>query len=186
MADVLIIGDGPGGLSAALLLAKNGLETVVLGMDGTPMHKAKLFNYLGIDEIDGSEFQRRAREQVRRHGATVQQGEVTELSQAGDGFDAVTAEGQQYHGKYLILAVGTKRDIAKGLGVATDSDGVVEVDRDGRTSVNNCYALGWTTKKHKTQAIISAGHGASAALDILSQEKGKEFHDFDVVEASGS
>ena len=38
MSSALIVGDGPGGLSAALYLAKNDIETTIFGQDETPMH----------------------------------------------------------------------------------------------------------------------------------------------------
>jgi thioredoxin reductase len=53
MPDVIVIGDGPGGLSAALFLAKNKLDVVVFGQDKTAMNYALLRNYLGIPEILG-------------------------------------------------------------------------------------------------------------------------------------
>jgi len=68
--DALVIGGGPAGLSAALFTAKNGLDTVVFDTDGTWMHKAHLFNYLGIDSVDGSAFVHDAREQVRHSAPT--------------------------------------------------------------------------------------------------------------------
>jgi flavin-dependent dehydrogenase len=40
MPDVIVIGDGPGGLSAALFLAKNKMDVVVFGEDKTAMHWA--------------------------------------------------------------------------------------------------------------------------------------------------
>jgi thioredoxin reductase len=46
MARVNIVGDGPGGLSAALFLAKNGHEVKVFGQDTTAMNFAYLYNYL--------------------------------------------------------------------------------------------------------------------------------------------
>ncbi|MCC7494825.1 MAG: NAD(P)/FAD-dependent oxidoreductase [Fimbriimonadaceae bacterium] len=180
MQDVLVVGDGPGGLSAALLLAKCGLSVEVCGVDGTPMHRAMVYNYLGIPAISGSEFQRVAREQVSAQGAVLRQAEVTGLAAAAAGFTVQTADGAS-RGRYLVLAIGSKRELVDQLGLARDEQGVVLVDRDGRTSLDKVYALGWTARKHKTQAVIAAGEGAAVALDILSIEKGKEFHDFDVV-----
>ncbi len=64
MAHIAIVGDGPGGLSAALFLAKAGQTVTVFGTDETARHYAYLHNYLGIAEISGSDFQRVARDQV--------------------------------------------------------------------------------------------------------------------------
>lgn len=64
MPDVIVIGDGPGGLSAALFLAKNGSDVVVFGQNNTAMNWALLRNYLGIPEIAGTEFQKVARAQA--------------------------------------------------------------------------------------------------------------------------
>lgn len=177
--NVLIIGDGPGGLSAALFLAKNGMSVDVFGTDGTPMHKAMLKNYLGIEELAGTEFQERAREQVAGFGANLHEAKVTEIEQTTDGFKLVTDDGAEHTGDYVIVAVSNKR-LLDQLGVERDEKGAV-VDRNGRTSVDRAYAVGWATRGQKIQAIISAGDGAAAALDILSLEKGEPMHDFDVV-----
>ncbi len=171
MADILIIGDGPAGLSAALFLAKNGHQPTVFGTDQTPMHKAMLYNYLGIEEMTGSDFQRLARQQVQRHGVTIVDAEVTDLAKTGETF-AVTAGGDSYAAPAL----------AKSIGLELNEKKTVDTDRDGRTAVDRCYVVGWSSRPEKIQAIISAGDGAAAALDILSREAGKPFHDFDVVE----
>ncbi len=93
MSDVAVIGGGPAGLSAALFTAKNGLDTVVFDTDGTAMHAAHLFNYLGIKSIDGEEFLEVAREQVDEQGAERKQGEeVTNVEQADNGFTVTTEE----------------------------------------------------------------------------------------------
>ena len=68
--DVIVVGDGPGGLSAALFLAKAGKSVVVYGQDNTAMHAALLKNYLGIPEMTGSDFQTIARDQVAAHPDT--------------------------------------------------------------------------------------------------------------------
>ena len=86
MANVLIVGDGPAGLSAALFLAKKGMEVAVFGVDKSDMHRAMLYNYLGIPEIKGSNFQKIAREQVKGFGASVQNLGVTGIEKTAAGF----------------------------------------------------------------------------------------------------
>ena len=181
MADVLIIGDGPAGMSAALFLAKNGQNVTVFGQNGTPMHKAMLYNYLGIPEMTGSEFQRVSREQVLILVATVEDVEITGAKQTADGFAVTTANGDRKEGKYLMLATGTNTKLAEDLGLDKKDKGIV-ADGDGKTSVDGLFAVGWNTRLIRTQAIISAGQGAAAALEILSVETGGDVHDFDVVE----
>lgn len=181
MANAIVVGDGPGGLSAALYLAKNDMEVTVFGQDKTPMHKAMLYNYLGIKEISGPDFQKLCREQVTGFGAKVVDAEVTGGEKTGNGFKVTTADGGSHEATYLIIATGAKVQLVDDLGPEMDGD-EMKADRDGRTSVKGLYAVGWTARRDKIQAIISAGEGAAAALDILSAEAGKDLHDFDVLE----
>jgi thioredoxin reductase len=180
MTDVIIIGDGPGGLSAALFLAKNGQDVLVFGQDKTPMHYAMLNNYLGIRQITGSDFQKIAREQVTGFGATIQEQAVTGIEQKNGGFVVTTEGGDRHESKYVVIAEGKGLALAEGLGLAKTEVGV-EVDQNYRTSIDRLYVVGRSTRVPRSQAIISAGSGAVAALDILSTEKGKHFNDFDSV-----
>ena len=180
MASVLVVGDGPGGLSAALFLAKNGMEVTVFGQDTTPMHKAMLYNYLGIPELAGSDFQRISRDQVKARGARIEDVQVAAVEKTHNGFTVTTEDGATHEGNYLILAAGTNVKLGVNIGLERGPDGLV-CDRDGRTAVEGLYVVGWSTRLRKTQAIISAGQGASTALDILSTEAGEDVHDFDVV-----
>ncbi|RKD95078.1 NAD(P)/FAD-dependent oxidoreductase [Halopiger aswanensis] len=182
MVDVAIVGGGPAGLSAALFTGKNGLETVVFDTDETWMHKAHLFNYPGIRSISGSEFMELTRGQVRDRGSDVREGEeVTDIEPTGDGFEIETEDGT-YDADYVVLATGADRSIAEDLEVDFSDDGTVDVDLDTETSIEDLYATGAMVRDEEWQAVIAAGDGASAALDILSKEKGEHFHDFDVPE----
>ena len=104
MASIIIVGDGPGGLSAALFLAKAGQDVTVFGMDRTGMNHAYLYNYLGIPEIDGPSFQQLARFQVTSFGARIVDEEVEEAAVEGSGF-SVSADGG-CRGDYLVLRRG--------------------------------------------------------------------------------
>ena len=179
MATIAVIGDGPAGLSAALFLAKNGQTVTVYGQDETAMHYALVRNYLGIDEIGGTEFQERARAQVERHGAGIVDDRVTDIGRGGDGFRVTTEGGTEAQADYLVLAAAKKGGaLAAQLGIEATADGV-EVDTEYRTTVDKVYAVGRLARPDRSQAIVSAGAGAVAALDILSRETGKDFHDWD-------
>ncbi|ELY84633.1 NAD(P)/FAD-dependent oxidoreductase [Natrinema altunense] len=179
-ASVIVIGGGPAGLSTALLTAKNGLETTVFDTDETWMHKAHLFNYLGIGSVGGSEFMATARQQVDDFGADRRQSEeVTAVSEAGDGF-AVETEDGEYEADFVVLATGANRDIADDLGVAFAEDGTVDVGIEMETSLAGVYATGAMVRAEEWQAAIAVGDGAAAALNILSSVRGEHYHDFDV------
>jgi thioredoxin reductase (NADPH) len=176
--DVVIVGDGPGGLSAALFLAKNGLSTVVYGQDKTAMHWALVRNYLGLNDIHGSEFQKFARQQAGRWGALLEDRHVDAITRNGDGFTVTLEGGEQVSSRYVILSEGKSPRLAQELGASFEGPRVV-TDKNNQTSVAGVYAVGRSARPGRSQAIISAGDGAVAAIDILSKEKGQDFSDWD-------
>ena len=184
MADVIVVGGGPAGLSAALFTSKNGLDTTVFDTGETWMQKAHLFNYLGIRSMDGGVFMQRAREQVTAdHGATLNEGEeVSTVETDGDGFTVATDE-DEYEADYVVLATGANHSLAEDLGCEFTDEDVVDVDLTMETSVTDVYATGALVRAEEWQAIISAGDGGAAALNILSKEEGESFHDFDTPDA---
>jgi thioredoxin reductase (NADPH) len=180
MPEVTIIGGGPAGLSAGLFTAKNGLETTVFDTDETWMHKAHLFNYLGIRSVSGDEFMELARGQAADRGVTLHQGEEVDDVTATDGGFTVSTSDETYGSDYVVLATGADRDMAEKLGCEFEDNGTVSVNLSMETSVPDAYATGAMVRDQEWQAIISAGDGGAAALDILSKEEGEHFHDFDV------
>jgi thioredoxin reductase len=179
MADVAIVGGGPAGLSAGLFAAKNGLDVTLFDTDATWMHKAHLFNYLGIGSVDGSAFMETARQQVDDFGVDRRDERVEAVAATDDGFAVTTDGGDEHAADYLVLATGANRDLAEALGCATTDEGVVEVDVTMETSVDGAYATGAMVRAEEWQAVISAGDGAAAALNVLTRERGEHFHDFD-------
>jgi thioredoxin reductase len=179
MADVAIVGGGPAGLSAGLFAAKNGLDVTLFDTDATWMHKAHLFNYLGIGSVDGSAFMETARQQADDFGVDRRDERVEAVAATDDGFAVTTDGGDEHAADYLVLATGANRDLAEALGCATTDEGVVEVDVTMETSVDGAYATGAMVRAEEWQAVISAGDGAAAALNVLTRERGEHFHDFD-------
>jgi thioredoxin reductase len=177
MARVNIVGDGPGGLSAALFLAKNGHEVTVYGQDKTAVNFAYLYNYLGIPEISGTSFQAVARRQVEALGARILDEEVTAVG--ADETLIVTTESGESESDYLILTEGKNPVLARSLGVDEDDAGAISVDSNYMSSIDRVYVLGRAVRPTRSQAIISAGAGAVAALDILARESGSDVQDWD-------
>jgi thioredoxin reductase len=182
MTHVVVVGGGPAGLSAALFCAKNGLDVTVFDTDDTWIHMAHLFNYPGIESIDGDEFLERAREQVEEFGVDRHQGEaVTGVGGSGDGFVVETDEGD-YDADYVVFATGTDRDLAEELGCETTEAGPVTVDIDMETSVDDVYATGATARAEKWQAVIAAPHPAAnpdAAYVLTAWQVRQDMDEYD-------
>lgn len=179
MPTVIVIGDGPGGLSAALFLAKNKVDVVVFGEDKTAMNYAHLNNYLGLPDIGGTEFQQRARAQVESFGARFRAEHVAEVGGTAGNFTVKTADGDRLTAKYLILSEGKGPRLAKTLGLDFDDAKGIATDKNAHTSFAGVYVVGRSARPGRSQAIISAGDGAAAAIDILSREAGHDVLDWD-------
>jgi thioredoxin reductase (NADPH) len=179
MARVIVVGDGPAGLSAALFIARNDHEVVVYAQDETAMHYALVHNYLGIDEIDGTDFQERARAQVVDAGAEIVDRAVTRIEPDDDGFAVTPEDDGVDHCDYVVLAGGkAAQRLAEAVG-AERAGGRVVVDTEYATTVDGLYAVGRVARPNRSQAVISAGAGATAALDILAREAGRDVTDWD-------
>ncbi len=180
MTSTIVIGDGPAGLTAALFLARSADHTVtVYGTDQTGLHWALLHNYPGVPDVLGEDLHRTAREQVRAAGAQLVESKVTGAALGPEGFTVSAEDGSAAVCDYLVLATGKGgAKLARGLGLDAVPDGVA-ADRDGRTAVDRLYAVGRISRPHRSHAVISAGAGAAAAVDILSREAGRDVTDWD-------
>jgi len=180
MPDVIVIGDGPGGLSAALFLAKNKMDVVIYGQDTTAMNYALLKNYLGIAEMLGSDFQKIARAQVEAVGGRIRTDRVQTVAAGNDGrWNVVLQSGDTATCRYLILSEGKAPRLAQQLGLVFDEATGIPTDKNARTRLDTVYVVGRSARPGRSQAVISAGDGAAAAIDILSREKNESFLDWD-------
>lgn len=180
MAEIVIVGDGPGGLSAALFLARGGHTVTLFGQDQTAVNYAQLNNYLGVLQIDGPDFQAIARGQATTAGATLRSELVTAVS-AAERVSATTESGESIEGDYLILSEGKNPVLARSLELKETEAGAMAVDRDYKSSRDRVYVIGRSARPTRSQAIISAGAGATAASDILAREEGKDVQDWDSI-----
>jgi thioredoxin reductase (NADPH) len=111
--DSIVVGGGPSGLTAAIYMAREGLDVLVIeraGLGGQVGITQTLDNFPGFhDGISGSEFADRLVLQARRFGVEIMQAqEVSKLQQNGDYWEVNTSDGQCYCTKAVLLATGAR------------------------------------------------------------------------------
>ena len=113
MYDILIIGSGPAGLSAAVAAQGRGRKCLVISnpQDENPLSKAPLVdNYLGMPGVTGREMLERFRAHALEMGAEIREGRVL-TAMAMDGKIWLTVGSDVIEGKKLILAAGIQRGV---------------------------------------------------------------------------
>ncbi len=111
MVDVLIIGAGPAGLSAAIYVQRSGkkavcLEALVVG--GQIVNTPDIANYPGIKKTSGFEFSKGLYEQATELGAEVEYEKAVSIKKEEDDFRVLTESGKEFTSKAVIIATGAK------------------------------------------------------------------------------
>jgi len=110
--DLIVVGSGPAGLTAALYAAREGINTLVIergGVGGQAGVTERLDNFPGFPEgVTGAEFADRLRRQAERFGVEILSAqEVSGISLDGDYRCVTTADGAEYGAWAVLLAVGS-------------------------------------------------------------------------------
>ncbi|MBU2538966.1 MAG: NAD(P)/FAD-dependent oxidoreductase, partial [Proteobacteria bacterium] len=103
--DCIIIGAGPGGLQAAIHLARYNRKVVLFDQGGgRTRHALHIENYLGLEVTSGKELVDTGIKQIKSFGAEFKREHVSAV-QSGDGFTVITDKGQ-YQAPYVIVSAG--------------------------------------------------------------------------------
>ncbi|MFC7045176.1 FAD-binding protein [Halobacteriaceae archaeon GCM10025711] len=185
MHDVLIVGGGVAGRSAAIFTARAGLDTLVVSHDESILRRnAHLENYPGFPAgVDARLLLSMMRDQAERAGVAFTDDRVVDVAREADGF-AVTGERSSYEARRVIAASWAESGYLDGLDVEREQRGskqFVVPDEAGHTNVDGLYAAGRLAAQYH-QTVVAAGHGAQVGLTVVHDSDVPFYHDWVVPE----
>jgi thioredoxin reductase (NADPH) len=180
--DVIVVGGGVAGLSAATFTARHELETLVLDAGESILRRnANLENFPGFPGgVNARLLLEMMGDQAEESGCECQEGAVTRVETTADGFTVETGDGDRYGADYVIAATKNTTeylDPIDGVGIIERGKAFVNTDDRGRTGVDGLYAAGRMAEKPH-QAVVAAGHGAEVAITLLEDVDRPFYHDW--------
>lgn len=158
MHDIIVIGGGPAGMTAALYGLRNGKSVLVLekhGFGGQITYSPKVENIPGFESLSGNEFADRFMDQILLQGAEVELENAVKINLENGIFTVSTEEGSSFEGRSVILANGVRHRM---LGLDGENDLVGE-------GISFCAVCDGDFYSGKTVCV--AGGGNSALQEAL-------------------
>ena len=161
MLDIIIVGAGPAGLTAAIYARRAGKSVMILEKEsfgGQIVYSPKIENYPGFLELSGSEFGEKLVDQAIHHGAEIELDEVTEIHDNGKIKSVITSR-TQYLCKSVIVAAGSRH---RPLGLAREDDLIGH-------GISYCALCDGDFFKGKDVAVVGGGNTALQNAVLLSE-----------------
>ena len=162
MYDIIIIGAGPGGLTAAIYARRANRSVLVLEMEsfgGQITYSPKVENYPGFNEISGSELGEKLVDQALALGAEVELDTVTGIRDMGR-YKIVRCEHGEFQGIAVIIASGSRH---RQLGLPRE-------DEFTGNGVSYCALCDGAFYKDRKIAVIGGGNTALQDAVLLSEQ----------------
>ena len=162
MYDIIIVGGGPAGLTAAVYGLRAGKSVLVIeknGFGGQIAYSPKVENIPGTKVISGTEFADHITDQAMALGADMELEKVIKVEKEGDVFKVLTEEGSAFEGKSVILAVGVKH---RTLGLPGEEDLIGQ-------GISFCAVCDGAFYAGQEVAMIGGGNSALQEALLLSE-----------------
>ncbi|RME31018.1 FAD-binding protein [Candidatus Woesearchaeota archaeon] len=159
--DIIIIGAGSAGMSAAIYAKRFGMKTLVIGkvVGGLLNDSHNVENYPGFPSIPGFDLMMRFKEHVESLSIPIKEEWVETVTKNDDGTFSVKTEKERYTAKTILIATGTKH---RHLGVPGE-------ERLAGKGVSYCATCDAAFFKGKDVAIVGGGDSAAQAANLLAQ-----------------
>lgn len=183
--EIVVIGGGAAGLSAALTLARARRAVIVID-SGEPRNAPALgaHGLLGQEGISPFELLREGREEVTSYGGQVITGQVTDARAEGDGFRVRTDTGHNVTARTVLLATGTRDNLPDIPGLA---------ERWGKDVIHCPYCHGWEVRDQRIGVLATGPMSALQALmfsqwssDVRFFPQGLEYSTADLTKLSAT
>ena len=161
MYDIIIIGAGPAGLTAALYARRAEKRVLVIEKEtfgGQITHSPRVENYPGFESLSGSELGGKLFDHALALGAEIELDTVTGIRAAEGGIEVV-CEGSTHLGASVIIATGSRH---RNLGIEGEERFVGE-------GISYCAVCDGAFYKDKTVAVIGGGNSALQEAVLLSE-----------------
>lgn len=167
MYDVIIVGSGPAGLTAAIYASRRELNTLILRKEfgGQVVSTSHIENYPGFKKITGMELMKSMEEQVKDFKVEIISHGVNEIKEKNGFFSLKTDDGKIYESKTVILAFGKS---PRKLGALNE-------DKFENKGVSYCVNCDGPLFKDETIAVVGGGNSALDAA-LLMSEIGKKVY----------
>ncbi|GAA1778384.1 MULTISPECIES: thioredoxin-disulfide reductase [Leucobacter] len=170
MHQIIIIGSGPAGFTAAIYAARAGLEPVLIASSVEPggelMNTTEVENFPGFPEgIQGPELMEKMQAQAERFGTKVVYDDVTAVELAGDVKRISTGDGSVHEAKSVIFATGS----------AYRKLGLADEERLSGHGVSWCATCDGFFFREKTIAVIGGGDSAMEEATFLTRFASKVY-----------
>ena len=164
--DVIVVGGGPAGMTAALYALRNGKSVLVIekeGFGGQITHSPKVENYPGFLSMSGNEFADKLFDQIIAQGAEFEIETVASVEAKDDLRLVHTEEGSTYEARTVILATGVKHRM---LGLEGEEDLVGE-------GISFCAVCDGDFYSGRTVCVAGGGNSALQEAILLAQKCSK-------------
>ncbi|MFD5492011.1 NAD(P)/FAD-dependent oxidoreductase [Streptomyces sp. NPDC127091] len=161
--DVVVVGGGAAGLSAALVLGRARLRTLVVDA-GEPRNAPSphLQGYLSRDGIPPADFLALGREEIARYGVELHRDRVTDITREEEHFTVVREAGRAVRARRLVVATGLKDELPAVPGVA---------ERFGRDVLHCPFCHGWEVRDEPFGVLASSAMSVHQALMVSRWSK---------------